>query len=143
MFPKVLQHFLRFMNVSKVNPGFIIFDIYCIHLSLQVITPAEENVLLILTFPPHCSLGQQLLDVGIFGPFKRFYNRACDAWMTSFPGQPLTIHYIAEPVGKAFSKAFCLKNIVSSFKKIFGVQRSTVSQGECRSHLAKLSWLDA
>ena len=52
-----------------------------------------------------------------FGPFKRFYNRACDTWMTSFPCQPLTIHYIAELAGKAFSKAFCQENIVSSFKK--------------------------
>ena len=52
-----------------------------------------------------------------FGPFKRFYHRACDAWMTSFHGQPLTIYYIAELAEKAFSKAFCQENIVSSFKK--------------------------
>ena len=48
-----------------------------------------------------------------FGPFKQFYNRACDAWMTSFPGQPLTIYYIAELGRKAFSKAFFQENIVS------------------------------
>ena len=52
-----------------------------------------------------------------FGPIKRFYNKACDAWMTSFSGQPLRIYYIVELAGKAFSKAFCEKNIVSSFKK--------------------------
>ena len=47
-----------------------------------------------------------------FGPFKRFYNRTCDAWLTSFPGQPLTIYYIAELAGKAFSKAFFQENNV-------------------------------
>ena len=52
-----------------------------------------------------------------FRPFKRFYNRACDAWMTSFPDQPLPIYYIAELAGKAFSKAFCQENIMFSFKK--------------------------
>ena len=52
-----------------------------------------------------------------FGPFKRFYERACNACMTSFPGQPLPIYYIAELAGKAFFKAFCQENIVSSFKK--------------------------
>ena len=52
-----------------------------------------------------------------FGPFKRFYNRACDAWTTSFPGQPLTIYYIVELVGKAFSKAFCQEKIMSLFKE--------------------------
>ena len=37
--------------------------------------------------------------------------------MTSLPNQSLTIYYIAELVGKTFSKAFCLKNIVYLFKK--------------------------
>ena len=37
--------------------------------------------------------------------------------MTSFPGQPLTIYYIAELAGKAFSKTFCQENMVFSFKK--------------------------
>ena len=37
--------------------------------------------------------------------------------MTSFSVQPLTIYYIAELTGKAFSTAFCQENIVSSFKK--------------------------
>ena len=37
-----------------------------------------------------------------FGPFKRFYNRACDAWMTSFPDQQLTIYYTAELAVKGF-----------------------------------------
>ena len=53
----------------------------------------------------------------MLGPFKRFYNRACDAWMTLFSGQPLTIYCIAELTGKDFSKAFCQENIASSFKK--------------------------
>ena len=86
-------------------------------MSLEVITLAEENGSHILTFPPHCSHKLQPLDVGIFRPFERSYNRACDAWMTSFPDQPLTIYYIAELAGRAFSKAFCQENIVSSFKK--------------------------
>ena len=106
------------MNVSNANPILLIFDNHRSHLSLEVITLAEENGLHILTFPPHCSHRLQPLDVGIFGPFKRFYHRACDAWMASFPGQPLTIYYNAELAGKTFSKAFCQENIVSSIKKI-------------------------
>ena len=91
------------MNVSNANPGLLIFDNDCSHLSLKVIKLAEENGLHFLIVPPHCSHRLQPLDVGISGPFKQFYNRACDAWMTSFPGQPLTIFYIAELTGKAFS----------------------------------------
>ena len=32
---------------------------------------------------------------------------------------------------------------IDKIQNMIKVQRSTVSQGECRSHLAKLSWLDA
>ena len=31
------------MNVSNANPGLLIFDNDCSHLSLKVIKPAEEN----------------------------------------------------------------------------------------------------
>ena len=69
-----------------------------------------------LTFPPHCSHRMQPLDVCVFGPFKRFYNKFADAWMTSHPGQSITIYDVAELSGVAFNKAFCMENIISAFK---------------------------
>ena len=117
IFPNVLLHFLKFMNISKSNPGLLILDNHQSHIGLETITIAEENGLSILTFPPHCSHRLQPLDVSVFGAFKCFYNRFCDAWMTSHPGKLITIYEVGELAGSAFVKAFTPENITSGFKK--------------------------
>ena len=58
----------------------------------------------------------QPLDVGVYGPFKRYFNAACDSWMLSQPGKTITIYDVAELSGQAFRKAFSHCNITSSFK---------------------------
>jgi len=117
IFPSVLQHFVKFMNVSKQNPGLLVFDNHRSHLGIEVVKIAEENGLNIVTFPPHCSHRQQPLDVSVFKPFKTYYNSFCDAWMTSHPGRPITIYDIAELVGLAYAKSFTPSNITSGFEK--------------------------
>lgn len=86
LFVNVLEHFVKFMNVSKERPGLLILDNHRSHLGLEVVNLAEENGLNIVTFPPHFSHRLQALDVSVFGPFKTFYGRFSDAWMTSHPG---------------------------------------------------------
>ena len=116
VFPEVLKHFIGPMAVSKQNPGLLILDNHSSHIGLEVINVAQKNGLTILTFPPHCSHKMQPLDVCVLGPFKRFYNKFADAWMTSHQGQLITIYDVAELAGAAFNKAFCMKNIISAFK---------------------------
>ena len=116
VFPEVLKHFIGHMAVSKQNPGLLILDNHSSHIGLEVINVAPKNGLTILTFPPHCSHKMQPLDVCVFGRFKRFYNKFADAWMTSHPGQSITIYDVAELAGAAFNKAFCMENIISAFK---------------------------
>lgn len=61
----------------------------------------------------------QLLDRGVFGPFKTFYNTAMNNWMsisTNF-GKPATIYDVAESVGRSFPLAFTSNNIFTGFKK--------------------------
>ena len=118
VFPEVLKHFIDHMAVSEQNPGLLILDNHSSHIGLEVINVAQKNGLTILTFPPHCSHRMQPLDVCIFGPFKRFYNKFADAWMTSHPGQSISIYDVAELAGAAFNKAFCMENIISAFKSI-------------------------
>ena len=116
VFPEVLKHFIGHMAVSKQNPGLLILVNHSSHIGLEVINVAQKNGLTIFTFPPHCSHRMQSLDVCVFGPFKRFYNKFADAWMTSHPGQSITIYDVAELAGAAFNKAFCMENIISAFK---------------------------
>ena len=65
--------------------------------------------------PPHCS-HRMPVDVGVYEPFKRYFNTACDSWMLSHPAKTITIYDIAELSGQTFGKGFSHCNITSSFK---------------------------
>ena len=104
------------MKISKSNPGLLLIDNHISHLSIEAIDMAKENGLCLVTFPPHCSHKLQPLDIGTYGPFKRYYSSFCDSWMTSNLGKPLSIYEVAELSGHAFHKAFTIKNITSSFR---------------------------
>ena len=116
LFAEAINHFIKFMKVSKSNPGVLLMDNHISHLSIDAIDMAKENGLRLLTFPPHCSHKLQPLDVGVYGPFKRYYSCLCDSWMSSNPGKPLSIYDVAELSGQAFQRSFTIENITSAFK---------------------------
>ena len=116
LFIKVLKHFITFMNVSINNPGVLVFDNHQSHISLEVINVAEQVGLHIITFPPPCSHRSQPLDVCVFGPFKKFYNKFADQRMTCNPGKAITLYEVTDLSGLAFSKAFTMEKIISAFK---------------------------
>ena len=113
------------MNVSKDNPAILVMDNHESHVTLETIDVARENGLVILSFPPHCSHRMQPLDVSIYGPFKRYYNAACTAWMLSTPGRALASYDIAALSGQAYYRAFIPANITAGFSKtgIYPVNR--------------------
>ena len=113
LFAETLGHFIKFIKISKSNPGLLLMDNHISHLSIEAIDMAKENGLCLLTFPPHFSHKLQPLDIGVYGPFKRYYSSFCDSWMTSNPGKPLSIYEVAELSGHAFHKAFTIENITS------------------------------
>lgn len=50
----------------------------------------------------------------MFGPFKHYYNSACDDWVVENP-RPMQITDIAALVGRAYPLAFTPSNIMSGF----------------------------
>ena len=66
----------------------------------------------------------QPLDVGVYGPFKRNFNTACESWMLSHPAKTITIYDIAELSGQAFGEAFSHCNITSSFNATHPMNRN-------------------
>ena len=125
LFPLVLKHFIKHMNVSNDNSAILVIDNHESHVTLETIDLARENGLVILSFPPHCSDRMQPLDVSVYGPFKRYYNVACTDWMLSHQGSTLTIYDIAALSGQAYYKALIPANITSGFSKtgIYPVNR--------------------
>lgn len=86
------------------------------HISIQALNLAKENSITILTFPPHSTHKLQPLDVGIFGPFQKYYDSAVDSWMMHHPGERFSIYEVAECVGKAHEKALVPETITKAFK---------------------------
>jgi len=76
----------------------------------------QGNGVIMLTFPPHCSHKLQPLDRSVYGPLKRYYNIACNAWQLNHAGIPMTIYDIAENLSSSYPKAFTPENIMSGFR---------------------------
>jgi len=78
LFVEAFTHFLKHMNASASKPAVLVMDNHIRHLSVETVNLARENGVTIVTFPPHCSHRLQPLDVSVYGPFKSYYNSACN-----------------------------------------------------------------
>ena len=65
------------------------------------------------SFPPHISHKLQPLDRFVYGPFKKYYNSACDGWIIGHPGHTMTIYDIPGMFGTTFPGAITPANILS------------------------------
>lgn len=117
LFPEVIKHFIKYTNSSPENPSILILDNHESHLSIAALDLAKASGVHVLTLHLHTSGKLQPLDVGIFGPFKIFYNAAIESWMLRNPGKPVTIYDIGELVGTAYLKVMTPFYITSAFKK--------------------------
>ena len=111
-----LHHFINNVRCSKDHLVLIIMDNHDSHITIDALNVAKENEIILLTFPPHCSHKLQPLDRTIFGPFKHYYTQAANGYMNNHPGCTISIHNIAELVGKAYPGAFTPRNITAGFK---------------------------
>ncbi|XP_011704974.1 PREDICTED: uncharacterized protein LOC105460237, partial [Wasmannia auropunctata] len=132
IFVDVMKHFVKCSGFSKENPTLLLVDNVESHLSTSTINLARENGVTLFTFPPHCTHKLQPLDLGIFGPFKLYYDNAINSWMMSNPGLPVTIYHVAGFVQEALSKAATPSNIIASFKKpgIFPFNRTVFQDSD-------------
>ena len=105
-----LHHFINNVRCSKDHLVLIIMDNHDSHITIDALNVAKENGIILLTFPPHCSHKLQPLDRTIFGP------QAANGYMNNHPGCTISIHNIAELVGKAYPGAFTPRNITAGFK---------------------------
>lgn len=117
LFVDVIKHFIHHSKSSIQSPTLILCDNHESHLSLEVLNLCKENGVTMLTFPPHSTNKLQPLDVGVFKPFKTYYNAAIDTWMMQHPGQTATIYNVAGFVKIAHERGMTSSNITAAFKK--------------------------
>lgn len=115
-FEDFLNHFIKHVRPTNDNKVLLILDNHESHMSIKIIELAKNNGIIMFTFPPHTSHKLQPLDRTVFGPLKKYYNKACNDWFLQHPGTPLTIYNVAECFGTAFPLAFTPSNIQNGFK---------------------------
>ena len=111
-----LEHFIRHSKPSVERPVLLLMDNHTSHVTIESLELMKKSRIIVLTFPPHTSHKLQPLDRSCYGPFKAYYNAACDTWMTKNPGKSISIYDVAELVGTAFPRALTPTNITSGFR---------------------------
>ena len=114
----IMEHLVNKTGCSRENPIMLIMDNHSSHTSLQALSVAKENGIVLLILPPHCTHKMQPLDVGIFSPFMAYYNQAVSQYHTMHPGEKIDIYNIAAFVGEAHTNAMTIRNIQSAFRKV-------------------------
>ena len=124
-----MKHFVSHVRPSNKDKELLLLDNYQSHATLETIDYAKEHGIVLLSFPPHCSHKLQPLDREVYGPFKRYYNSACNCWMKENRGKTMTIYDIPDIVGRAFRRAFTPVNIQLGFKvtEIFSFDRDILN----------------
>lgn len=115
IFVHFLNHFIKHAHPTKGNKTLILMDNHETRVSIQAITKAKENGIVLLTIPPHTSHKLQPLDRGVFDPFQSYYDTFCQNWSTTDPAKPVTIYEVGYLVRQAYPLAFTPKNILSGF----------------------------
>lgn len=67
------NHFLR--HVPSTRPMLLIFDGHSSHITIQLVRKAVNNGITILRLPSHTTHFLQPLDVGVYGPVKKAWEK--------------------------------------------------------------------
>ena len=115
-FYATMEHFVKVAKPSKDRPVLLLLDNHDSHLSVRVLEYAKANGVVMLSFPPHCSHKLQPLDCSIFGPLKNYLPGTMDTWMSTHPGQTMTIYDLPPCLTAVWHKALTPSNCVNGFK---------------------------
>ena len=103
-------------HCGDARPQLLIWDSHRSHESLESLTKARENNIIIFAFPPHTTHILCPLDRSVFGPFQSGYNRVCSDFLSSSPQNIISKNSVCQFLNLAFKQGFTRSNIVSDFE---------------------------
>lgn len=115
-FVKYLEHLVKFAKPSENRKILLILDNHASHRSLEVITFARDNNVIMVSLPPHISHWLQPLDCCFYSSLKNQHARECDLWLTNHLSQRITINDIIEIFGKAFIRTVIVEKAIKGFQ---------------------------
>ena len=121
LFLQWFEHFVKRVKPSTDDLHLILLDGHISHKSLPLIEAARSHGVTLLCFPPHTTHALQPLDCVFFGPLKKFYNQACEAFMLHNPGKRINDYEIASLFKTAYSSAASLDKGETGFQSTGGI----------------------
>ncbi|KAJ8949542.1 hypothetical protein NQ318_005104 [Aromia moschata] len=83
---------------------------------IDMLQVADDNDIIILCLPSHCTQALQPLDRSFFRPFKTYFNQEAQLWMKNHSNRNLTRYQAGDVIGKAWIRAACIANAINGFK---------------------------
>ena len=108
------NHFLLY--APQIRPLLLLLDGHSTHYSPETINIAAQNQVIVFALPPHTTHIAHPLDHGCFAPLKTAWRQLCHKFITDNPGRTVTQYDFSQLFSKAWSAAFSIHNITSSFK---------------------------
>ena len=68
-----LKHFVEHVRCTHEKPCLLLLDNYQSHICIKGLGFAEENGIVMLSFPPHCTHCLQPPNRSIYGSFKKYF----------------------------------------------------------------------
>ena len=118
LFMDWFEHFVNYVQPkSRKDPTLLLFDGHSTHTkNLDLILKAEENNVVLLSLPSHCTHRLQPLDRSLFKSLNSYYNKEVHSWLRSHPGRVVTEYHVSGLFRNAYNKAATLENSVSGFR---------------------------
>lgn len=110
------NHFVKYVSMAD-HKTLVLYDGHKSHLQLTLGYWARMHNIVLCVSPPRSSHLTQTLGVGIFTPFKQFYNAECQSYKRQNPGISLNEYNVAGLSAKPYLKAMSPYNLLSAFCK--------------------------
>ena len=99
-------------------PILVFMDGHTSHINVAISDFARDKNIILYMFPPHASHLLQPLDVAVYGPLKKYWNDALNAFGKEFRGLHMTRQHFFKVFDKAWKRAVASPtNIKSGFRK--------------------------
>ena len=121
------DHFL--MNAVSHRPLLLLLDGHSSHFEPQSIEFARQNHIVIFCLPPHTTHECQPLDVGLFGPLKKYWQQECHKFYQNHLNVVITKLNFNRVFRVAWLQAVSPSNLCGGFRKagVFPFNRDAVT----------------
>ncbi|XP_018560825.1 uncharacterized protein LOC108903210 [Anoplophora glabripennis] len=117
IFLQWLKFFVKSVRPTPEQKCLLVLDNHVSHRTLELIDYASENNVVILSVPPHCTHKLQPLDVAVYGPLGKYFERSVDKWQKQHPAQHITLYELGEIFASAYLQSATPQNAINGFKK--------------------------